>query len=330
MEEKMNGNIEQYALSLGFDLVGFTSGKLPQKYIKAHEKWLEEGYEADMEYMKKPRVNEAKSVIVLGKNYYHDQPKLKKDNGRIARYAYGRDYHKVIGKMLKKLETYIAEADLEAKTKSYVDTGPVLERAFAEQANLGFIGKNSCLISPEFGSWIFLAVIFTTLNLVGKRHGDTKIVSQEQSAHAVGGEDVSRKIFNPRAGICNMSCGACTRCIDACPAGAIIAPGVVDARKCISYHTIENRNEIPPEIAAQIYKTKRIFGCDICQEACPHNLARQKPIKALPPKIAGDQIPITQIKTDQEFLETFAGSPLMRTKRKGLNRNFFFAQRPKR
>lgn len=288
MEEK----IEQYALSLGFDFVGFTSGKLPRKYIKAHEKWLEEGYEADMEYMKKPRVNEGTSVIVLGKNYYYDQPKLKKDHGRIARYAYGRDYHKTIGKMLKKLEKYIAELAPKASSKSYVDTGPVLERAFAEQANLGFIGKNSCLISPEFGSWIFLAVIFTNLKLKPNRKS-TK-----------------------------MSCGTCTRCIDACPTGAIIAPGVIDANKCISYHTIENRGKIPKKIAAQIRKTKRIFGCDICQEVCPHNFARQRPPQTAPAtKIAGDQIPTTQIKTDQEFLKTFAGSPLMRAKRKGFNRN---------
>jgi len=290
MEEK----ITKYAKELGFDLIGFTSGKLPKKYIKKYEKWIEEGNEADMEYMKKPRKTDTKSVIVLGVNYYHNQSKLKPRHGRIARYAYGRDYHKVIGKMLKKLSAYITELDPKSKVASHVDTGPILERAYAEQAGLGFIGKNSCLITPEFGSWIFLAVIFTTL-----------------------------KIFNPRARICNISCGTCTRCVDACPTGAIIAPGVIDARKCISYHTIENRDKIPTEIATQIHKTKRIFGCDICQEACPHNLARQHPIKN-PKKIAGDQISLTEIaeiKTDQQFLTTFAGSPLMRAKRKGIQKN---------
>ena len=151
MEEK----IEQYALSLGFDLVGFTSGILLPKYTKVYKKWLGKGYEADMEYMKKPRLNNEKSVIVLGKNYYYAPPSLRSDHGRIARYAYGRDYHKVIGKMLKKLEKFITETNPKAEVKSYVDTGPVLERAFAEQAGLGFIGKNSCLISPKFGSWIF-------------------------------------------------------------------------------------------------------------------------------------------------------------------------------
>ena len=287
MEEK----IEQYALSLGFDLVGFTSGKLPQKYIDKWKKWLTEGYEANMGYMKKPRINDAKSVIVLGKNYYYDQPPLKSHYGRIARYAYGRDYHKIIGKMLKQLKKFITEIDPKAKTKPYVDTGPILERAFAKQANLGFIGKNSCLISPEFGSWIFLAVILTNLKL------------------------------NPNRKPTKMSCGTCTRCLDACPAGAIIAPGVIDSNKCISYHTIENCGKIPQRVAEQIRKTKRIFGCDICQEVCPHNLAHQK-LSKLPPKIAGNQIPTTQIKTDKQFLKTFAGSPLMRAKRKGLNRNF--------
>ncbi|MFH1534262.1 MAG: tRNA epoxyqueuosine(34) reductase QueG [Nitrospirota bacterium] len=301
MEAKMEESIEQYALSLGFDLVGFTPGKLPQKYIKTHEKWLEEGYEAGMEYMKKPRINDAKSVIVLGKNYYYDQPKLLPGHGRIARYAYGRDYHKVIGKMLKKLEQYIAGLAPKAIARSYVDTGPVLERAFAEQANLGFIGKNSCLISPEFGSWIFLAVIFTNLNL------------------------------RPNRKSIKISCGACTRCIDACPTGAIRAPGVIDANKCLSYHTIENRGKIPKPIANQIHKTKRIFGCDICQEACPHNLVRQKPATGdglttapFSTPIASDQISLAEIaaiKTDAKFLAAFAGSPLMRAKRKGLNRN---------
>lgn len=286
MEEK----IEQFALSLGFDLVGFTSGKLPAKYLQAHEKWLEKGYEANMEYMKKPRVNDTESVIVLGKNYYYDQQPLEKNHGRVARYSYGRDYHKTIGKMLRELENFITQTDSTATAKSYVDTGPVLERAFAEQANIGFIGKNSCLITEEFGSWIFLAVILTNLKL------------------------------NPNREPLKISCGACTRCLDACPTGAIKAPGVIDARKCISYHTIENRNEIPPEIAIQIHKTKRIFGCDICQEVCPHNIARQKSAK-LTTKIAGDQIPTTQIKTDEKFLAAYAGSPLMRTKRKGLNRN---------
>ncbi len=286
MEEK----IEQYALSLGFDLVGFTSGKLPEKYLDAHEKWLAEDHEAGMEYMKKPRINDSESVIVLGKNYYYDQESLKPNHGRVARYAYGRDYHKTIKKMLKDLEKFILEADPKAETKYYVDTGPVLERAFAEQANLGFIGKNSCLISPEFGSWIFLAVIFTNQKLKPNRES------------------------------IKISCGACTRCLDACPTGAITAPGDIDARKCISYHTIENRDEIPRPIADQIQKTKRIFGCDICQEVCPHNIARQKTSNP-EQKIAGDQISKTQIPTDEKFLETYAGSPLMRAKRKGLNRN---------
>ncbi len=297
----MKEKIEKYAKKLGFDLIGFTSGKLPKKYTKKYEKWLKEGNEAGMKYMKKPRKTEDTSVIVLGVNYYYDQPKLKPNHGRIARYAYGRDYHKIIGKMLKKLSAHVVELDPKAKTASYVDTGPVLERAYAEQAGLGFIGKNSCIITQEFGSWIFLAVIFTT-----------------------------SKIFNPRAKICNISCGTCTRCIDACPTGAIIAPGVIDANKCISYHTIENRNKIPPKIATQIHKTKRIFGCDICQETCPHNLARQKTVK-LPTKIAGDQLSLKSLatmKTDQQFLARFAGSPLMRAKRKGLQRNIFKSQSP--
>ena len=244
--------------------------------------------------MKKPRKTNTKSVIILGVNYYYDQPKLKSNHGRIARYAYGRDYHKIIGKMLKRLETRIIELKPKTKAKSYVDTGPVLERAYAEQAGLGFIGKNSCLITPEFGSWIFLAVTFTNLKL------------------------------KPTRKPIKISCGTCTRCVDACPTGAIIAPGVIDANKCISYHTIENKSKIPESIVKKIHKTKRIFGCDICQEACPHNLARQKSVPAKnSTKIAGDQLSLkslAEIKTDQQFLTRFAGSPLMRAKRRGLQR----------
>lgn len=330
--------IINFAKELGFDFIGFTSIKIEQKHMNAFKKWLKNGNEAEMEYMRdissrknlKKLLPNAQSVIVLGVNYYHEQPKLKKGYGRIARYAYGKDYHKIILKNLKKLEIFIKEEGEKNKitieTKSYVDTGHILERAYAVQSGLGFIGKNSCLITREFGSWVFLAEIITNINFFPAK-GYPSATSEPSSLH-----------HQPASKKSSFSlCGRCTRCIDACPTKAIIAPGVIDARKCISYNTIENKGEIPSEIRKKIAKTKRIFGCDICQEVCPHNIARQKPINdpmpacinhihysLLNPPIAGDQLSlkkILSIKTDQHFLQTFAGSPLMRAKRKGLQRN---------
>ncbi|MBI4232547.1 DUF1730 domain-containing protein [Candidatus Peregrinibacteria bacterium] len=155
--------IISHAKSLGFDLVGFSPAKINSRYLKAFDSWLKNNYEADMAYMRKIDQRRdltkilpgAKSVIVLGTNYYRPQAPLKTDHGRIARYAYGRDYHKFIAKRLKELEKFIQQISV-AMTRSYVDTGPVLERALAEQAGLGRIGKNSCLITKDIGSWVFL------------------------------------------------------------------------------------------------------------------------------------------------------------------------------
>lgn len=349
----MRGQITAYAKSLGFDLVGFTPAKIAPKYKKAFQQWLKNQHHADMVYMEKikERVDlqkifkGAKTVIALGTNYYYDQPPLKHAHGRIARYAYGRDYHKVIGKRLKELEKFIAEIcegndhtdsspdDVSIQTqtpiltKSYVDTGPLMERALAEQAGIGRIGKNGCVISKEFGSWIFLSEIITTLDLAtplesfpGERLTDPG---------RPGSQLPSDRWSNPQEKSFNV-CGNCTRCMTACPTGAIIAPGVIDSKLCISYLTIESKEKIPPHLAKIIKKTRRIFGCDICQEVCPHNIARQKPTKVYShadwPKIAGDQqdlAKVQSIKTRKEYTKTFAGSPLMRWKLPGHNRQVF-------
>lgn len=299
--------IEDFAKEIGFDLIRFTTAKIEPKYIATFQHWIAQNHHGNMSYMEKIAqrsdltkiLPNAKSVIVLAVNYYYDQPKLKPNHAKVARYAYGRDYHKIIGKNLKKLEAFIKELVPNEETKSYVDTGPILERALAEQSGLGTIGKNGCVITKEFGSWVFLSEIITTLDLKPE------------------------KPLQPKFHLC----GQCTKCIDQCPTGAIIAPGVIDSRLCISYLTIENKDKIPPELAKIIKKTKRLYGCDICQEVCPHNTARQK-VHTHPefqnPKIAGDQLDtkkILQIKNDDEFLKTFAGSPLMRAKRKGLQRS---------
>jgi epoxyqueuosine reductase len=314
--------ITDFAKKLGFDLVGFSKPQIDEKNVKNFTGWIKNKCHGEMTYLSDPEkakkrrdlsalFPDAKMVICLAMNYYQPQKPLQKDFGRVARYAFGRDYHKIIGRKLKELEKFIRELDQPVmvrephhdivKTLSYIDTGPILERALAEQAGIGVIGKNSCVITKEFGSWVFLAEIITNLDLADER--EKPLVKGDFPA-----------------------CGSCTRCKDACPTGAIIAPGVIDARRCISYLTIEHKGKIPAELAKKITKTGRIFGCDICQEVCPHNLSRQKPTAhdEFKKPIADDQLElkkIREIKTDAEFLKLFAGSPLMRAKRRGLQRN---------
>lgn len=341
--------ISEFAKNIGFDLVGFSPAGIEEKYLKVFEEWLKNGNAADMEYMRKIEQRRdmnkilpgAKSVIVLGMNYFHEQAPLKRGHGRIARYAYGRDYHKVIGKKLKELEKFIHEITVlkstptdcthSVRTKSYVDTGPLMERALAEQAGLGRIGKNGCLITEKFGSWIFLSEIITTISLhphdLRKVSPVTLFQDKNQPSSLANSHPAmpspsrwfssSQKPFN--------ICGNCTRCMTSCPTRAIIAPGVIDSRLCISYLTIENREKIPPLLAKIIKKTKRLFGCDICQEVCPHNQARLRASKTkelFNPEIAGNSLALQSLpRSDAQFLKTFAGSPLMRAKRKGIKRN---------
>lgn len=304
----MREQIITFAKSLGFDLIGFSPAKIEAKYLEAFDQWLADGNQGSMQYMEKIEQRRdlslilpgARSVICLALNYYNQQGVLKPAHGRVARYAYGRDYHKIIKKKLRALTDYLSELAPDHSHKAYVDTGPVLERALAEQAGLGTIGKNACLITPEHGSWVFLAEVITTLDLA---------------------TEPARKPFK----ISTHVCGSCTLCIDACPTGAIVAPGVIDSRLCISYLTIENKDKIPAELADKISKTKRLYGCDICQEVCPQNTVRQQintHQELSEPKIAGDQLALSGVpKTDDQFLERFAGSPVMRAKRLGLERN---------
>lgn len=311
--------IQNKSKEIGFDLIGFAKAKAGHSHVRAFKAWLNKDLNAGMKYMEKSEqrenleliLPEAKTVISLAVNYYYNQNLPEDDQYLTARYAYGRDYHKIIGKWLKELGKFIEELIPEVKYKAYVDTGPILERSFAEKAGLGVIGKNSCLITSEFGSWVLLSEIIL----------DKEIKPPEPETPAPRDKlQKSDKPFNV--------CGACTRCIDACPTGAIIAPGVIDAKKCLSYLTIEHKGKIPAKYLKIIEKTKRAFGCDICQEVCPHNQKRQR-IHTHPEfrqKIAGEFLSkkeISRLKTDEDFLEKFAGSPLMRPKRQGLQKNFF-------
>ncbi len=213
--------------------------------------------------------------------------------------------------MLKRLAAKIQEIAPNEQLKYYVDTGPLLEKAIAEQAGIGRIGKNSLLITPEFGSWVFLAEIISTMDLVEKdQHANSP-----KEAHWRSSDKPSFNI-----------CGNCTKCIDACPTGAIVEPGVIDSKLCISYLTIENRDSIPPHLAKKIKKLKLLYGCDICQAVCPHNSARQK-ITTQPDflkEIAGEQHalqPLSKMNTHKEMVDKFAGSALMRAGYRGMRRN---------
>lgn len=306
--------IREKAQELGFDLVRFTAANLPEKYEKHFEQWVKDGQHAEMDYLSR-RVEDseeievlpgAKTVISLATNYFQGDLRDSKpnplepsaitqdiDNGRVARYAVTRDYHKIISSRLKKLATFI-EDSFGAKTRYYVDTGPVLERAYSEESGVGYTGRNTCVITKEFGSWVFLSEIFLDIEL-------------EPSNKSV-----------------NLSCGSCRRCVDLCPTGAINENKTIDSRKCISYLTIENRGPIPLELRDKIGNW--IYGCDICQDVCPHNaksLATKaeefKDIRIKDRKLSLKEI--LSIKDDEEFLKIFAGTPLMRAKRRGLLRN---------
>nr|MDQ3318634.1 tRNA epoxyqueuosine(34) reductase QueG [Actinomycetota bacterium] len=238
----------------------------------------------------------ARSVVSLGVSYYPgDHPENADGGGRVARYAWGRDYHEVIKERLFRLREELQEAlGVRVKARGFTDAVPLLERSAAQRSGLGFFGRNSCVISGDVGSYFFIADLIVDLALPPDEPG-------------------------------TGTCGRCTRCMDRCPTGAIKAPGVVDARLCISYLTIENRGEIPRELRPLI--SDWTFGCDICQEVCPYN--KTKASQSRWPEFsaaagAGPYLDLTQvleIRSEEEFEARFAGTPLTRPGRAGLLRN---------
>ncbi|AGF51255.1 sll1348 [Synechocystis sp. PCC 6803] len=211
------------------------------------QSWIALGYNADMAWMANPKrqnirelLPSARSVIAVGLNYYTPHQRSGDPaHGKISRYAWGRDYHRVLTKKLKALNLWLEQQVPDLQSRYYVDTGPIQEKAWAERAGLGWVGKNGNLISRDYGSWLFLGEIVTNITLQGDR---------PHSQH----------------------CGTCTRCLEACPTQAIVEPFVVDSNKCIAYHTIENRAEILPTAIADNLQGW-VAGCDICQDVCPWN-----------------------------------------------------------
>ena len=312
--------IKQKAVELGFDLVGIAPAA-QALHAEAYTDWLEKGYHADMEWLAKDPerrshpaqvLEGAQSLVVVGKSYYiaDPAPEIWSDpmRGRVARYAWGRDYHKVITPALKKLAGFIGDESPGVQCRSYVDYGPILEHDFAATAGLGFIGKHSLLINPSMGSYVFLGEVLLDCLLEYDAPADENGASimEEVDGAAVQG-----------------TCGSCQRCLQACPTHAFPAAYVLDSRRCISYLTIELREAIPLELRAKMGRW--IFGCDDCQSVCPwvqqYSTPSQTPwLTAVPDRMA-PRLDELMVLDDEGFLERFAGTPVMRTKRRGMLRN---------
>ena len=285
--------ISDKAKELGFIKTGFAKYELLEEESKKLNNWLDSGYDADMTWIKKGFdkrkdirliMDDAKSVISLAFNYYtpfeHDNTKPK-----ISRYAWGKDYHKVLKTKLKEICSLIETSGF--KSKAYVDDGPIMDKVWAQKAGIGWMGKHTNIINSEYGSWIFLCEIITDI---------------EFSNYDEPIEDL---------------CGSCSLCVSACPTGAITEEYVVDANKCISYQTIENRGDIPPEINLDGW----IFGCDVCQDICPYNSPKYNhvtndesfyPSQTALPLTKGEYLQGEGVYaiTEDEFNKIFADSPI--------------------
>ncbi len=290
-----SSQVKQQAQEIGFHLVGIAAIDNHQDQAVSHlQDWLASGYQADMAWMANPKredistyLPEVRSLISLGLNYYTPhQHSQKPEIGKISRYGWGRDYHKVMGKKLKSLSNWLRSHDDSIITRYSVDTAPIQDKVWAQRAGLGWIAKNGNLITRKYGSWVFLGEVLTNLELAP----DTSHTSH---------------------------CGTCTRCLAACPTGAIVKPHVVDANRCIAYHTIENRQpELPENIADNL--SGWVAGCDICQDVCPWNqrFAQETDISDFQPYRANIQPQLSELATldDTAWDQRFRASALRRIK----------------
>lgn len=322
--------IANTAGALGFDLAGIAPAG-PSPDFARFERWLAAGYDGEMAYLARRAVEradprtllpEARSVIVLGASYFtHELPAaLRTDpsRGLLASYAWGQDYHDVLRPLLFRLDAAIRAASGRTTLgQAYVDSGPVLERSWAQETGLGFIGKNTCLIAPRLGSWLFLAVLLVPEEVAGVTY----------QARGRKSQVAEPPPLTPAAPLPHSpslrTCGNCTRCLDVCPTRAFPAPHVLDARRCISYLTIELRGPIPHELRPQMGNW--VFGCDLCQVVCPYNrrFAQPSRLAALQPKpeMAAPRLLDLLALDEAGFRQRFRGSPVLRAKRRGLLRN---------
>jgi len=310
----MEETIIEIGKNLGFQEIKICDADKLKNYQKFYHEFIQKNYHGNMDFLKNHELlktnpqtilPEANSIILVTLNYFQARKDAKNwapkihvplhKEGQIARYAFGRDYHKVFKNKLKNFSKKLEEHYPNYNARFFADSGPLLERQYAEKSGLGYIGKNTMLITQKYGSWVLIGEIITNIKLKAD------------------------KPFNRE----KMVCGSCNKCQVACPTGALYEDYKINASKCISYLTIEHKGNIPLELRDKIGSW--LFGCDICQEVCPHNFRSQETtIKDFRNAIAGEkQIlkKILNIKSDEEFLKLFAGSPLMRGKRINLIRN---------
>lgn len=299
--------IKDEALRLGFMHCGIAKAGFLEEEAPRLENWLKDNRHGQMNYMENhfdkrldPRllVEDAKSVISLALNYFPEEQQSDPDAPKISKYAYGMDYHTVIKDKLFLLLSFIEENIGAVSGRAFVDSAPVLDRAWAKKAGIGWVGKNSNIISKKSGSFFFLAELIIDLDLI---YDDPFMTDH---------------------------CGSCTRCIDACPTDAILSPAIIDANKCISYLTIELREEIPSKFDDKMENW--MFGCDICQDVCPWN---RFSVPHAEPKFVPNQNLLQMKKedwmdiTEDVFKQIFKNSAVKRTKFKGLLRNIDFIKR---
>lgn len=290
--------IKERALALGFDRVAVGPAD-PPDHAAEFDAWLDAGYAGTMDYLERGRTERldprrllpgARSVVAVALNYYQGEPPDGDAWAPVARYAWGRDYHDIMPPRLQRLCEFIREAaGPSVRSRAAVDTSAVLERDLAARAGLGWVGKNTNLLHPELGSWFFIGIVLTTADL----DGDEPLPDR---------------------------CGTCRACLDVCPTEAFVAPYVLDARRCVSYLTIEHRGAIPEALREPMGKW--VFGCDLCQTVCPWN--RKAPVTseaALMPEAEPLSLPSLLGMTQEEFRARFRGTPLTRPKRRGLLRN---------
>lgn len=297
--KERSDSVKAFAAQLGFDACAIAeAGPVdPNDHLGD---WLTAGYHADMDWMATTRATRqdprlklpgARSVVVVARNYYYPEPDPEAGTGKVARYARGRDYHKVLKKPLVQLARFLDTFGVSSPSYASVDSGPVMERAWAERAGIGWIGKNSLVLRRDLGSWFFLGSVVTEVPLA------------------------------PDPPVSNH-CGSCRACLDACPTDAFVREGVLDARKCISYQTIENRGTIPEQLHDKMEGW--IFGCDTCQEVCPWNRFQRTSTEPDFAPRAGQAHPRLDELLDmneETFNARFAGTPIRRAKHAGILRN---------
>lgn len=303
-------DIIEKAWNIGFDACGIAKVEKLTKETTYLKEWIQKGDHGSMKYMEdhlEKRTDPSllfpgtKSIIVVMLNYYTAEKQNDPTAPVLSKYAYGKDYHKVMKKKLHLLYQSLQEIYPNLEGKIVVDTAPFFDKVWAVKAGLGWMGKNTTIISPQLGSFVFIGALLIN-------------VSVDYNVNLV-------KDF----------CGNCTRCMDSCPTGAITAPGQIDACRCISYQTIENKNDSIPEELAGLFKN-RVFGCDICQDVCPwnkrakeHQVTAFKPNTEMMDMTAKDWYNLSE----SDFNRLFEGTPVKRAKYKGLMRNLEFLKKPK-